>query len=759
MAHFNCPECGAALEYPEHGAGSMVRCHSCRQLVLLQPPGTAPSAQPTASATASAPAATVVSETTPTSPPAPNEADPVTHQAPLDPVAQAHELMKSCRFAEAAELLAAAPRERRQPQITSLLMHVQYLWGLRDAALESLSRPGDATADVQRYLRALQSEQLRDAELELQIQRIRQAAQPRGRGLTLLLALAATLVLLGAIWQAFFGEPTEPQPAAPESGQQENVGNPPATAKARFSSALKALRAGNRSEAAATWASALAVSSGDESADSLEEHLQREKSRLQDLPPDQRQTAADELQQLEQLAASGQGTLRVRLVRCELLQMAADLLIADQNPTEALELLQTAAMLVPNSPNSPRTAQLSGKAIESMIALGAAGDPRFPSEIVIPVIERANAAGLSAKDRENLQRLFDTSQQQSLDAFMQAPLLAPLPGALDAFQRVTVEGDLPAGFSDATAFSTAFDAALAARIRGDLEAGRLTDALLGLQRIEQIHGTVPEVVLDSLRMLPRSQLLKLPESLRNSLLVRTSTIGQRFQLIEPGQFSDHPDAATRTVVLSHWHYLAETELTRGQYKAVTGSLPEEPQAADSEAITTAAISDACPVLLTWDQALEFCGTLNNRPEEQQRGQSYRLATEAEWELACRAGSDGPWCFGKQPELLPQYAWYRETSGGRLQEVGRLPANRWGIFDQHGNAEEWVADWFAPLSPGRFQDPPGPESGTLRVARGGSWLSDPAALTVDARRGLDPARERCGVRLVQQLAARGLPKQQ
>lgn len=392
-----------------------------------------------------------------------------------------------------------------------------------------------------------------------------------------------------------------------------------------------------------------------------------------------------------------------------------------------------------------------------MIALGAAGDPRFPSEIVIPVIDRANTAGLTAKDSENLRKLFNTSQQQSLDAFMQAPLRTPLPGALDAFQRVTVEGDLPAGFSDAAAFSSAFDAALAARIRGDLEAGRLTDALLGLQRIEQIHGTVPEVVLDSLRMLPRSQLLKLPEPLRNRLLVRTSTIGQRFQLIEPGQFSDTPDAATRTVALKHWHYLAETELTRGQYKAVTGSLPAEPQETDSTAISSTAISDACPVLLTWDQALEFCLTLNARPEEQQRGQSYRLATEAEWEWACRAGSGGPWCFGKQPELLPQHAWYKSNSDGRLQEVSRRLANRWGIFDQHGNAEEWVADWFAPLSSGSFQDPRGPESGTLRVARGGSWLSEPAALTVDARRGLDPARERCGVRLVQQLAARKLPQ--
>lgn len=223
MAHFNCPECGAALEYPNHGDGSMVRCHSCRKLVLLKTQTPTPTPTDTNTDT---------DTNTNTAPPS----------APPDPVAQAHELIRSCRFADAAELLATAPRERRQPQITSLLMHVQYLRGLRDAALESLSRPGDATADVERYLRALQSEQLRDAELELQIQRIRQAAQPPGRGLTLILALAAALVLLAAIWQAFFGEPAEPQPAAPQADQNQNASTAPATAKARFSSALKALR-------------------------------------------------------------------------------------------------------------------------------------------------------------------------------------------------------------------------------------------------------------------------------------------------------------------------------------------------------------------------------------------------------------------------------------------------------------------------------------------------------------------------------------
>ncbi|MFM7036686.1 MAG: SUMF1/EgtB/PvdO family nonheme iron enzyme [Planctomycetaceae bacterium] len=745
MAHFNCPECGAVLEYPEHGAGSIVRCRTCRQLVLLTRPAT-PTPAPSVPLTADPAAEKQTEPEAQTEPQASQTSETSTAPpAPLSPLAQAHDLMQSCRFAEAADLLAATPRERKQPQLTSLLMHVQYLRGLREAAHESLQRPGDATADVERYLKALQSENLRDSELELQIHRIRQATNPRGRELMLLLALAAALALLAAIWQAFFGEPVTSHPSQPEATQPENA-TAPRTAHDRFANALNALRAGHRSEAAASWASALAVSRGDESADCLENFLQQEKSRLASLSPAEQKAAIDQLQQLDQLASSGSGTLRVRLVRCELLQMAADLLIANDDPGNALELLQTAARL---APASPRTGLLAGKAIARMIRLGATGDPRFPSEIVIPVIDRAETAGLPAADVDKLRDLFADSQRQTLDAFLQTPQQTPLPTALDAFQRLKLEGDLPRGFTNAAAFSAAFDAAMAARIRGDLEAGRLADALLALQRLRKIHGTLPERVLNSLRMCPRSQLLQLPELLRNSLLVRTSTLGQRFQLIEPGQFTDGTDAARTTVTLRHWYYLAETELTRGQYKAVTGTLPDAPQSGDSE---TSALSDACPILLTWDQALDFCRSLSDRPEEQQRGQTYRLATEAEWEFACRAGSSGPWCFGQQPERLPLHAWYQQNSGGTLQEVARLQASPWGLFDQHGNAEEWVLDWFAPLPPGPRMDPQGPESGTLRVVRGGSWVSEPSAVSVQARRGLDPATGQSGVRLVQELTA-------
>lgn len=716
MAHFVCPECSAVLEYPEHGAGSMVRCRSCRQLVMLQP-GTGDADQQTVEAAADAPA-----ESTAT--------DPAT--APLSIADQVHELMKSCRFTEAADLLSAAPREHRQKELTSLLMHVQYLRNLRDAAIESLSRPGDATADVERYLRALQSENLRDAELEHQIQKIRQAANSdRGGALVLILAVGAALALLGSIWLAFFGETSESAAPGTEEEAEAKAAASPQTPQARFANALKALRSGNRSEAAASWSSGMAVSKGEESAESLEEYWKREKPRFESMADRERKAAAEELQQVDELARSGNNTLRVRLVRCELLQQAADLLIADEEYGDALGMLETASAL---APRSPRTRQLAGKAVEGMIAAAAAGDPQFPSEIVIPVIDRANSAGLSATDKERLRGLLDSSQQQSLEAFLKAPQQASLPAAVDAFGRLSLEGNLPGGAETAAAFDEAF----AARISADLAAGRLQDALLGLKTMTQIHKAVPDVVLDSLRMLPRSRLEQIPEQFRSGLIVRTSTLGQRFQLIEPGQFTDGEADSLRTVVLTRWHYLAETELTRGQYKTVMGTLPDE------------AISDACPVLLTWDEAMEFCKTLSSRPEEQQRGQSYRLATEAEWEFACRAGGSGDWCFGSQQELLTKHAWYRDNSGGRLQEAGQLTSSRWGIFDQHGNAEEWVSDWFGPRQPGQDTDPAGPESGTLRTVKGGSFLSDSAGVSVPFRRGLESGSGLCGLRLVQEL---------
>ncbi len=123
--------------------------------------------------------------------------------------------------------------------------------------------------------------------------------------------------------------------------------------------------------------------------------------------------------------------------------------------------------------------------------------------------------------------------------------------------------------------------------------------------------------------------------------------------------------------------------------------------------------------VSWNDAQAYCGWLS-----QQTGQDYRLLTEAQWEYACRAGSDAAYCFGDDDRQLPDYAWYGEDwDKGSTHPVGEKQANAWGLHDLHGNVCEWVQDWYGAYSKEPQHDPSGPETGSIRVFRGGSWLYD------------------------------------
>jgi formylglycine-generating enzyme required for sulfatase activity len=117
---------------------------------------------------------------------------------------------------------------------------------------------------------------------------------------------------------------------------------------------------------------------------------------------------------------------------------------------------------------------------------------------------------------------------------------------------------------------------------------------------------------------------------------------------------------------------------------------------------------------------------------------YRLPTEAEWEYACRGGSDQPYDFG-QPDKLRQYAWFADNSEQQTHARGQKKPNGFGICDMYGNVSEWCEDVYSPTyyreSPAA--DPTGPPNAgkdVKRVIRGGSWKSSANQCRASMRQG-------------------------
>ena len=102
------------------------------------------------------------------------------------------------------------------------------------------------------------------------------------------------------------------------------------------------------------------------------------------------------------------------------------------------------------------------------------------------------------------------------------------------------------------------------------------------------------------------------------------------------------------------------------------------------------------------------------------GWEYRLPTEAQWEYACRAGTQTAYSFGDDESRLGDFAWYGDNSAGRTHEVGQKLPNAWGLRDMHGNVWEWCSDSYQETLVGGT-DPQFAERASGRVYRGGSGI--------------------------------------
>ena len=147
------------------------------------------------------------------------------------------------------------------------------------------------------------------------------------------------------------------------------------------------------------------------------------------------------------------------------------------------------------------------------------------------------------------------------------------------------------------------------------------------------------------------------------------------------------------------------------------------------------------------------------PEEKQAGRGYRLPTEAEWEYACRAGAETPFCYGAALAADAANFDAGPTPSQRPTPVGSFPANHFGLQDMHGNVWEWCADWYAAgaYRAGPRNDPKGPETGQFRVVRGGSWRNHATTCRAAYRNAFLPGNKDAatGFRVVAVVAAEDL----
>lgn len=163
------------------------------------------------------------------------------------------------------------------------------------------------------------------------------------------------------------------------------------------------------------------------------------------------------------------------------------------------------------------------------------------------------------------------------------------------------------------------------------------------------------------------------------------------------------------VEISKSFWISSTEITTGQWNLLT---PESPLRGKDNLPTHS---------ISWLDALSFCNKVEARQRKIPKGYQFRLPTEAEWEYACRAGTSTPYYFGTDLANVEEHIWYGKNANGISQPVGTKPPNKFGLFNMHGNVREWCYDLYAESYPSSPQvDPTGPKTGTLHVARGGSW---------------------------------------
>jgi len=283
-----------------------------------------------------------------------------------------------------------------------------------------------------------------------------------------------------------------------------------------------------------------------------------------------------------------------------------------------------------------------------------------------------------------------------------------------------------------------------------------------------------EVALPALRQAAVGQGLEFSRRIERVVLdillnvpKRSKSIGLELVAINAGEMSmgspnaeasRRPDEAEHVVRITAPFLLATHEVTQDEYELVMKSNPSgfHAKGPGKDKVVRTSTRWFPVETVSWYDAVEFCNRLSIRDGYEPYykladvkrqadaiasadvsiagGNGYRLPTEAEWEFACRAGTTTAYHFGKDTRYgLTNCKPLMVSSGygmslkwpdlGRTARVGTYPPNSLGLCDMHGNVAEWCWDWYDKdyYAQSPKADPSGPDRGTHRVLRGGSWL--------------------------------------
>lgn len=199
---------------------------------------------------------------------------------------------------------------------------------------------------------------------------------------------------------------------------------------------------------------------------------------------------------------------------------------------------------------------------------------------------------------------------------------------------------------------------------------------------------------------------------KNSLGMQLTPIpAGSFHMGSHGQGEHYDEFPIHPVTITKPFLMGATEVTNAQYEQFD---PSHKELRGKYGLSKG--DDEAVIFVDYYEAEAFCDWLSKK-----EGKTYRLPTEAEWEYACRAGSY--WNFWMDDGLPGVYHKNQQNVWGTdstiCLQVGKTPPNPFGLYDMHGNVEEWCSDWYGPYEASAQTDPVGRADGLYKVTRGGS----------------------------------------